>query len=96
MVGDKTVEDSSPNGYDEVVITKNAETIDAFSSHVIPMNVEKAYIGQCINVMTQALQTKDGSLLQGLNVQNAYSELRKGTKNAVVVVRNSMAYPQTL
>ena len=31
-----------------------------------------------------------------LSVQNAYTELRKGSKNAVVVVRNSMAYPQTL
>ena len=29
-------------------------------------------------------------------MQNAYTELRKGSKNAVVVVRNSMAYPQTL
>ena len=28
-------------------------------------------------------------------MQNAYTELRKGSKNAVVVVRNSMAYPQT-
>ena len=46
--------------------------------------------------MTQALQTKGGSLLQGLAVQNAYTKLRKGSKNTVVVVRNSMAYPQTL
>ena len=29
-------------------------------------------------------------------MQNVYTELRKGSKNAVVVVRNSMAYPQTL
>ena len=33
---------------------------------------------------------------QGLTMQNAYTELRKGSKNAVLVVRNSMAYPQTL
>ena len=46
--------------------------------------------------MTQALQTKDGCLLQGLTMQNVYTKLRKGTKNTVVVVRNSMAYPQTL
>ena len=39
--------------------------------------------------MTQALQTEDGSLLQGLTIQNAYTELRKGSKNIVVVVRNS-------
>ena len=29
-------------------------------------------------------------------VQNAYTELRKGSKNVVMVVGNSMAYPQTL
>ena len=38
----QTAEKSSPSGYDEVVITKNAETIDAFSSYVIPMKTEKA------------------------------------------------------
>ena len=42
------------------------------------------------------LQTQDGSLLQGLTIQNAYTELREGSKNAVVVVGNSMAHPQTL
>ena len=29
-------------------------------------------------------------------MQNVYTELRKGSKNAVMVVRNSTAYPQTL
>ena len=71
-------------------------TVDAFSSCVIPVKVEKAYTGECINVMTQALQTEDSSLPQGLAVQNVFTELRKVSKNAVVVVRNSMAYPQTL
>ena len=46
--------------------------------------------------MTQALQTKDGFLLQGLSIQNAYTQLRQGSKNVVIVVRNSMTYPQTL
>ena len=95
MVSDETVEDSSPNGYDQVVITKNMETIDTFSSHVVPVKAEKAYMGEHINVMTQALWTEDSSLLQGLTIQNAYTELRKGSKNAVVVVRNSIAYSQT-
>ena len=35
-------------------------------------------------------------LLQGPTIQNAYTELRKGSKNAVVVVKNSTAYPQSL
>ena len=46
--------------------------------------------------MTQALQTEDGTLPQGLTVQNTYKELRQGSKKAVMVVKNSMAYPQTL
>ena len=35
-------------------------------------------------------------LPQGLTMQNAYMELKTGSKNAVVVVRNSTAYPPTL
>ena len=96
MVDDQSTEESSPDEYDEVVITKNMETVDAFSSCVIPMKVEKVYTGECINVMTQVLQTEDVSLPQGLTIQNAYTKPRKGSKNAVMVVRNSMAYPQTL
>ena len=48
MVDDQTMEESSPDGYDEVVITKNAETVDAFSSCVIPMKAEKAYMGSTL------------------------------------------------
>ena len=53
-------------------------------------------MGQCINVMVQALQAQDGSLPQGLTVQNTYTELRKGSKKAVVVVQNNTTYLQTL
>ena len=77
VVGNKTAEESSLNGYNEVVITKNMETIDTFSSHVIHVRVERPYTGECINVMTQVLWTRDGSLPQGLTVQNAYTELSK-------------------
>ena len=96
VVGNRTVESANPNGYNEVAVTRNTETIDAFSSHVIPIKAEKAYTGECINIMIQALQTKDGSLPQGLPIQNAYTELGKGSNNAVVMVRKSMAYPHTL
>ena len=46
--------------------------------------------------MTQVLQTEDSALPQGLMVQNMYTELWKGSKYVVIVVRNSMAYPQML
>ena len=96
MVDDQTSESADPIGYDEVVCTRNTETIEAFFCHVISMKAEKAYTGECINIMTQALQTKDGSLPQGFTVQNVYSELWKGSKYIVLVVRNSMAYLQML
>ena len=52
-------------------------------------------MGEHINVMVQALQTEDGSLLQGLTVQNMYTKLRQGSKKAVMVVGNNTAYSQT-
>ena len=82
---------SNLSEYDEVVITKDSETIDAVSSNII-----NAHTGEGIIVMTQALCMEDGSLPQGLMVQNIYMELCSGSKNVAVVVRNSTAYPQTL
>ena len=95
-VGDGFKEEPNPDGYDQVMFTQNVETIEPFSSHVVLVKVGRAYTGECINVMVQALWTEDGSLPQGLTVQNTYTELRQGSKKAVMVVRNSMAYLQTL
>ena len=94
-VGDGTAEESSSDDYDQVMFTQNVETIEAFFSHVVLVKVEKPYTGGCIHIMAQALQTEDSSLLQGLTIQNTYTELRQGSKKAVMVVKNSMAYPQT-
>ena len=95
-VGDGQKEEVNANGYDQLMYTQNAETIEPFSSHIIPVKAGRAYMGECINIMVQALQTQDGSLPQGLTVQNTYTELRKGSKKAVMVVRNNTAYLQTL
>ena len=95
-VGDGQKEEVDTKGYDQLMYTQNAETTEPFSSHIVPVKAGRAYIGECINVMVQALQTQEGSLLQGLTVQNMYTELRKGSKKAVVVVRNNTAYSQTL
>ena len=92
---DKLVE-VGPCDYNEIVTTKEAETIDAFPSQVIHMKMKTAHQGEDISVMTQSLCVEDGSLPQGLMVQNAYTELHNGSKNFAVAVRNSMAYPQTL
>ena len=88
--------ESEPSKYDEVVTTKDTETIDTFSSHLIHVRTGTVHAGTGLNVMTLALCTEDGSLPQSLTVQNAYKELQDGGKNVPVVVRNSMAYPQAL
>ena len=95
-VGDSIVEEPNPDSYHQVMFTQNVETIEPFSSHLVPVKVGRAYTGEYINIMAQALQTEDGSLPQGLTVKNTYTKLRKGNKEAVMVVRNSMACSQTL
>ena len=60
------------------------------------MKTMKVYLGECLIVMVQALYAQDGTLPPGLTMQNMYTELRKGSKKAVVVVQNNTAYPQTL
>ena len=76
--------------------TQKIETLEPFSSHVIPMKMTEAYLGECLNIMVQALYVQDGTLPPGLTMQNMYTELRKGSKKAVVVIQNHTAYPQTL
>ena len=95
-IGDGPKEEPNPDGYKQVMFTQNLETIEPFSSHVVPVKVGRAYTGECINIIIQALQTEDGSLPQALTVQNRYTKLRQGSQKAVVVVGNSMAYSQTL
>ena len=46
--------------------------------------------------MTQVLHAEEGSLPQSLMIQNAYTEMHNGRKSVGVMVRNGMAYPQTL
>ena len=95
-VGDGLKEEPDPDGYDQLRYTQNAEIIEPFSSLVIPVKAGRAYTGEHINIMVHALQTEDGSLPQGLTVQNTYTELRQGSKKAVMVVRNTTAYSKTL
>ena len=68
-----------------LMYTQKAETLQPF-----------VYLGEHHNVMVQALYVQDGTLQPGLAVQNMYTELRKGSKKAVVVVQNNTTYPQTL
>ena len=92
-VGDGQEEKFDMNDDDQLMYTQKAETIEPVSSHIVPVKTGRAYVGEHINVMVQALWTQDGSLPQGLTVQNTYTEIRKGSKKAVVVVWNNTAYP---
>ena len=90
-------EEEYNTGKDSILMyTQKVETLEPFSSHVIPIKTTKVYLGECINVMVQALYAQDGTLPPGLTVQNTYTELRKGSKKSVVVVQNNTTYPQTL
>ena len=95
-VGDSKEEKFVMNDNGQLMYTQKVEIIEPFSSHIVPVKTGRAYVGEHINVMVQALWTQDGSLPQGLTVQNTYNELRKGSKKAVVVVWNNTTYPQTL
>ena len=95
-VGDGLKKRVDTDSYDQLMYTQNMETIEPFSSRIVPVKAGRAYMGENINIMVQALQTEDGSLLQGLTVQNTYTKLRQGSKKAVTVVRNNTAYSQTL
>ena len=96
IMEDSEPDESDPNDYDEIVTTKETKAIDAFYSQVIHVKMKVAHGGEGINVMTQALSTEDGSLPQSLMVQNVYMRLCSSSKDIIVVVRNSMAYLQTL
>ena len=63
--------------------SQKVETLEPFSSHVIPMKTTEAYLGECLSVMVQGLHAQDGTLPPDLTMQNTYTELRKGSKKAV-------------
>ena len=77
-VGDGQKAEVSTDDYAQLMYTQNAETIEPFSSRVVPVKARRAHIGEHISVMVQALWTEDGSLPQGLTLQNTYTELRQG------------------
>ena len=80
----------------QLMYIQKPEMLEPFSYHVIPVKTGKAYLGEHIHIMVQALHAQDGTLLPGLTMQNTYTELRKGSRKAVVVVWNNTTYPQTL
>ena len=64
--------------------TQKVETLEPFSSHVIPMKMMETHMGEHLNVMVQALYDQDGTLPPGLTMQNMYTKLRKGGNKMVL------------
>ena len=54
-VGDGQKEKFDMNDDDQLMYTQNVETIELFSSHLVPVKTGRAYMGECINVMVQVL-----------------------------------------
>ena len=55
--GCKTDQDSP------LMYTQKVEMLEPFSSHVIPMRMMEAYLGECFNIMVQALHAQDGTFI---------------------------------
>ena len=54
-VGDGQKEKFDMNDNDQLMYTQNAETIEPFSSRIVPVKTGRVYVGEHINVMVQAL-----------------------------------------
>ena len=86
--------DSEPSEFDEIVTTKDNETIDAFSSHVIHARTRTAH--------WKGNQCDDSGPTSGRQISTPGPDSTKPlygvaqcSKNVAVVVGNSMAYSQT-
>ena len=53
-VGDGQEEKFDMNDNDQLMYTQKAETIEPFSSHIVPVKTGRAYVGEHIIVMVQA------------------------------------------
>ena len=54
-VGNDQEEKCDSNDKDPMMYTQKVKTLEPFSSHVMPVKTGKAYLGECTNVMVQAL-----------------------------------------
>ena len=80
---------------DELVLLKNKVTIPAFLSIILHCCTHRMMMmGYKLHMMTQATYLEDrANLLNGVYVVKTYTELRDGSHNVSVVLRNLMAKP---
>ena len=56
-VGDGQEEKFNMNDDDQMMYNQKVETIEPFSSHIVPVKTGRVYVGEHINVMVQALDS---------------------------------------
>ena len=85
----------NPIDLDELVLLKNKTTIPAFESIILHCRTRKMMMmGYKLRVMTQATYPEDGANLpNGVYVVKTYTELRDGSRNVLVVLRNLTGKP---
>ena len=85
----------NPTDLDELVLLKNKATIPAFESIILHCCTHRMMMmGYKLHVMTQATYPEDRvNLLNGVYVVKTYTELRDGSRNVSVVLRNLTGKP---
>ena len=85
----------NPTDLDELVLLKNKVTIPAFKSIILHCHTHRTMMmGYKLHVMTQATYLEDrANLPNGVYVVKTYTELRDGSRNVSVVLRNLAGKP---
>ena len=88
----------NPTDLDELVLLKGKYHIPAFASVVVRGQTKKTFmLDQRLNVMVQAPYAEDrANLPVGLYVQRVYTEMKEGSRNVSLVVRNGTSRPMHL
>ena len=85
----------NPTDLDKLVLLKSKVTIPAFESIILHCRTRRTMMmGYKLHVMTQATYLEDqANLPNGVYVVKTYTELRDGSSNVSVVLRNLMGKP---
>ena len=87
-----------PTDLDEPVLLKDRVIIPAFASRIVHVRTQRTFMkGHCLNIMVQPPYPEDKAKLPlGLYVQRVYTELKDGSQNVSMVLRNSTGKPMHL
>ena len=88
----------NPVNLDELVLLKDKVIILAFASQIVHVWTQKTFMkGHCLNVMVQPPYPEDKAKLPvGLYVQQVYTEMKDGSQNISMVLRNGTGKPMHL